>query len=159
MARTPGKGVAERMAIFGQRTPYRFVDSGCDTGRVEDTSEAAPPKSSTLLPQTSVNLDWGEVSALEPSHVNQVMTQVGNPGPDGTPDGIYVGFGHVSPPIAPPGTNVAQAAEALRGSNVPVKALGRYHMSRAMVEKLIGDLRRVAEQYDALADKPIRGQG
>jgi hypothetical protein len=134
---------------------------GCDTGRVEDTSEAAPPQSGTPLPQTSVNLDWGEVAALEPSHVNQVMTQVGNPGPDGTPDGIYVGLGHVSPPIVPPGTSVEQAAEELRGSNVPVKALGRYHMSRAMVgvDKLIGDLRRVAEQYDALADKPVRGQG
>lgn len=79
------------------------------------------------------------------------MAQVGNPGPDKVPDGIYVSLGNVAPPITPPGFTAEQAAEELKETTVAIHVHGRFHMSRAVAGKLMRDLQRVTEQYDAAA--------
>jgi hypothetical protein len=105
------------------------------------------------MPQTSVSLDWAEAAEMDPVHIGQALTQVGNPGSDGVPDGIYVTLGNVPPVIVPPGSTPQQTAENLRGTAVPVRVSGRFHMNRAMVDKLIHNLQRAAEQYDTLTSR------
>jgi hypothetical protein len=119
---------------------------------VENTSQAVPPQVSEGAVQLTFNLDWNAVETLEARHVNQVMMQLGSPGTDGIPDGVYLGIGVVTPPVlqAPTADAVRDLAERMRGADIPVTVYGRFHMSRATLDVVIKTLQRSAEMYDAV---------
>lgn len=110
-------------------------------------SEEAPP-------QVTVKLDWADADAAPTQHVNQILGQIGAPTGSGVPDGIYVTFGAVMPPVIP-----ADEAERTRVLNqlaespVKVQVHSRVHMSREMLDDFIQVLQRTASQYDAATER------
>jgi hypothetical protein len=117
---------------------------------VENTSPAVPPQVSTDMPQVTVSVNWAKIEELEPRHTNQVMGQLGNPGPDGIPDGIYIGLGVITPPVlqAPTPEEARKLAASLQGTSVTVTPHGRFHMSRVFLDAVIKNLQATADQYD-----------
>lgn len=98
----------------------------------------------------SVRLDWSETESAHAEHVNQVLGQVGPPGSDGVPDGVYVTMGCVPPPTLIEGDPAqAQLLEKYTTSGVKVNLLGQFHMSRAMLGDFIHVLQTTADKYDA----------
>jgi len=122
---------------------------------VENTGPAAPSLQVTALPNVAVSIDWSEINALEARHVNQVVTQIGNPTPDGLPDGILVGIGVVFPPIYQAANPEAakKMAEQLQGTSLTATAHGRFHMSRGFLDALIKTLQTTADQYDSIVSQ------
>ena len=106
----------------------------------------------------SVGLDWNALDVVEPRHINQAVTQVGPPLPDGTPDGIYLGFGTALPPAAFLGLNEAdeqvrrRVLADLQANPVKVVIHGRFHVSRGFLDAVIQVLQNAAKQYDAAAE-------
>jgi hypothetical protein len=98
----------------------------------------------------SVRLDWTETETAHAEHVNQMLGQVGPPGSDGVPDGIYVTVGYVPPPTLIDGDPAhAQLLEKYATSGVKVNLLGQFHMTRAMLGDFIQVLQTTADKYDA----------
>lgn len=102
------------------------------------------------MSHVTVSVDWKEIEELEPRHINQMMGQLGNPGPDGIPDGLYLGLGVVTPPVlqATSPEEALKLAASLQGTSVTVTPHGRFHMSRAVLGTLIKTLQATADQYD-----------
>lgn len=100
-------------------------------------------------PHLQVRVDWSDAAAVEPRHVNQIAAQLGNPTPDGVPDGVYLIFGNVSPPVVLDDDDRRRLIESLEGGAIKVTVQGRFHMSRGLLDALIRALRTTAEQYDA----------
>ena len=97
----------------------------------------------------SVSLDWSGTESAHAEHVNQVLAQVGPPGPDGMPDGIYVTMGSVPPPALIEGDpSQARLLEKIRTSGVTVNVLGQFHMSRAMLSDMIRVFQTTVDKYD-----------
>jgi hypothetical protein len=126
---------------------------------VENMRDVVPPQVSGGPANVSVTLDWSGADGVEGHHINQAMAQLGVPGPDGTPDGIYVALGSVLPPVVL-GDDEArrEALESLRDSALKVAVQGRFHMSRGLLDALIRLLQTTAEQYDAAARQAEGGQ-
>jgi hypothetical protein len=109
-------------------------------------------------------LDWGEAYDAPRAHVNQFLGQVGVPLADGTPDGVWLVLGSVSPPIvvgADPEARQRQI-DALKGT-ARVTVHGRFQMSRARLDELIGVLQETAANYDSASNAakehaPARGE-
>ena len=100
--------------------------------------------------QVMVRLDWSEVEQTPAHHVNQVLAQVGPPSWKGVPDGIYVAFGSVSPPVIPPDDERREARVAeLADSVLKVTVHARVQLSREALRDLIQVLQTTADQYDA----------
>jgi hypothetical protein len=118
---------------------------------VDNTSEVVPPQVGEASPSIQVRLDWSDAAVVEPRHINQVVAQLGNPGPDGVPDGVYVIFGDVPPPVVVDDVDRRRFMESIQGSDVKVIVRGRFHMSRGLLEALIRALQTTAEQYDSAA--------
>jgi hypothetical protein len=98
----------------------------------------------------SVRLDWTETESAHAEHVNQMLGQVGPPGSDGVPDGIYVTVGYVPPPTLIEGDPAhTQLLEKYTTSGVKVNLLGQFHMTRAMLGDFIQVLQTTADKYDA----------
>jgi hypothetical protein len=122
---------------------------------VENMSEPVPEAPVAV----NVRLDWGDLDTVEPRHINQAVVQLGPPSPDGTPDGIYLGFGTALPPVAVLGLNEADTPTQLRilrdleANPVKVAIHGRFHLSRGSLDAIIQLLQNAAKQYDA-ADQP-----
>jgi hypothetical protein len=108
----------------------------------------------------AITLDWSAATDIEPRHVNQVLAQLGNPGQDGVPDGIYLALGSVAPPIIQGNDDETRqrAVEAL-GDSIGVSVQGRYHMSRGSVDVVIKILQTVADQYDAVVRRAEGTEG
>jgi hypothetical protein len=99
-----------------------------------------------------VRLDWGAVEAAQPVHANQVLTQVGPPGSDGKPDGLYISFGSVPPPVLLDDEAQREAVlDRLREVGVKVNVLTQVHITRQLLGDLIGLLQTTAEKYDSAA--------
>lgn len=129
---------------------------------MDNTREVAPPQVKVTPQQVSVVLDWSNADTVQPQHINQVMGQIGNPTPDGIPDGVYVGLGSVPPPIILGRDEQAQrqAMESLQLSPVKITVHGRFHMSRGMLDAIIHVLQTTAAQYDAAVEaRQPEGQG
>ncbi len=116
---------------------------GWDTELMEDVSVSSPQ-------QVMVRLDWSEVEQTTAHHVNQVLAQVGPPSWRGVPDGIYVAFGSVSPPVIPADDERREARVAqLADSVLKVAVHARVQLSREALRDLIQVLQTTADQYDA----------
>lgn len=90
---------------------------------------------------------------LRPVAVNQVLVQYGPPvGPTGRPDGFYLVFGQLAPPIIVPGASQAQidelVAEPLKVSTEAYLFLTRERLV-AMVESIGNMLELIGEDDDA----------
>jgi hypothetical protein len=97
----------------------------------------------------SVRLDWSEIESAHAEHVNQILGQVGPPGPDGMPDGIYVTMGSAPPPPLIEGDAAKdRLLEKYATNGVKVNVLGQFHMSHAMLVDFIQVLQTTAEKYD-----------
>lgn len=115
----------------------------------------APNEARAVPPQVTVRIDWTDSAAIDAQHVNQVIAQIGNPTPDGVPDGIYVTFGSVPPPVVVGPDEESQRAQLanLQGSSVKVAVASRLHMSRGLVDALVQVLQTATAQYDAAASQ------
>jgi hypothetical protein len=101
----------------------------------------------------NVRLDWSETESAHAGHVNQILAQVGPPGSDGVPDGIYVTMGSVPPPVLIEGDAThEQLLEKITTSGVKVNVLGQFHMSRTMLSDFIQVLQTTADKYDAAVE-------
>jgi hypothetical protein len=122
---------------------------------VEDTRQAIAQQIVGELPLVAVRVDWTEVNALDPRHINQLAVQLGSPTPDGIPDGVYLAVGALTPPIlqVSDAETARKLADELKGTSLTVVAHGRFHMSRGLVDVLIRLLQVVAEQYDSLVEQ------
>jgi hypothetical protein len=96
-----------------------------------------------------VNLDWGDLAALQVQHVNQSMCQLG-PVVGGIPDGIYLALGSFDPPVPPVG-GVAGQVGALRSHSAKVTPYGRFQLSRQAADDLLRLLRQSLAIYDGAA--------
>jgi type III secretory pathway component EscU len=111
---------------------------------VEELSEITPE-------QVKIRLDWSGAETAHAQHVNQALAQVGSPGSDGAPDGIYITMGNAPPPAIIDGGDDARAQiERLRAEGLKVNVLGQFHMSRRMLDDLIAVLQATAVKYDAV---------
>ncbi len=107
-------------------------------------SEAAPEL-------VKVRIDWSAAETTPAHHVNQALGQLGPPGSDGMPDGIYVTIGTVSPPALLDEDTVArdELVARLESSGAKVNVVGQFHMSRQMLQDFIAVLQTTAAKYDA----------
>ena len=126
--------------------------SECETEGVTDVSNAVPEL-------VKVRVDWSAVEDAPAQHVNQVLAQVGPPGTDRVPDGIFITMGSVSPP-ALLDDNIEARDELLeklvtRGAKVNVVC--QVHMSRQMLGDLITIRQTTAAKHDAAAE-PLSAQ-
>jgi hypothetical protein len=118
---------------------------------VENLSEAVPDAPVAV----NVRLDWSDLDAVEPRHINQAVVQLGPPSPDGTPDGIYLGLGTALPPAAAIGLEAADPQTRrgilsdLQANPVKVAIYGRFHISRSFLDAVLVLLQTAAKQYDA----------
>jgi hypothetical protein len=117
---------------------------------------------STVAPTlVKVRVDWSEVENARAYHVTQAIGQVGPPGSDGMPDGIYVTLGTIAPPALLDGDAeaVSQALERLTSRGAKVNVVSQVHMSRQMLNDFIGVLQATAAKYDAAVDQgPVKEQ-
>jgi hypothetical protein len=102
--------------------------------------------------EITVRVDWSDLEALPTHHVNQVIGQVG-PAQDGIPDGIYVSFGSVTPPIVLAADEDEHRAivRGLQHQPAKVTAFGRFHLSRESAAALVRIVQTSIAQYDAAA--------
>jgi hypothetical protein len=119
----------------------------------DDPSEGAPL-------QFSINVDWSEVDATPTQHVNQLVGQLGPPLEGGIPDGIYLAFGSIPPPLILGRDNEERrkVAEELSGRSVKVTVHGRFHMSREVLDSIVNVLQTTARQYDATVQLAASGK-
>ena len=117
-----------------------------------DLSEVQAPPVVQLLQ------DWGGIADMPVHHVNQALAQIGPPSQDGTPDGIYISLGSSEPPLAFGSEEERKRTlEALGAIKITVH--GRFHVSRAQLNDLIGVLHAIAVQYDGIAESMAGAQG
>jgi hypothetical protein len=110
---------------------------------VEDVSEAHPE-------QIRVRLDWSAAANAVTQHVNQAIAGIGPPLSNGLPDGIYVTFGSVPPPVLLDDDPEARAdaIAKLKAEGTKVNVAAQFHITRQMVDDIIHVLRITADRYD-----------
>jgi hypothetical protein len=122
---------------------------------VNDVSEVAAPD------LVQVRIDWANIEAAQPLHVNQALGQLGSPGSDGLPDGVYLTMGIIPPPplVDANPEDQARIIERIKAEGVKVNVAGQFHMSRRMVGDLITLLQTTAAKYDAAVEQQQRASG
>lgn len=107
-----------------------------------------------LPEQIAIGLDWSEVEATPVHHANQVLAHLGPPSAGGIPDGIYVAWGSVAPPVIPADEagRAARVAE-LAESQLKVTVDGRIQVSRETLKDALRVLQTALDQYDAAVEK------
>jgi hypothetical protein len=104
----------------------------------------------TVPTQVRVRLDWSQTASAAAQHANQVLAQVGTPGGDGLPDGIYITLGSAPPPpVLDDDPQRDEFVKQLIEAGVRVNVLGQFHISRQLLSDLISVLQVTAEKYDA----------
>jgi hypothetical protein len=122
---------------------WQPISLKCKTKVVTDVTEAS-------VQLVSVPLDWSDAESARAGHVNQALGQLGPPGSDGLPDGIYVSVGVVPPPLLIEGDPArSKLLEKYTTGGVKVNVVGQFHMSRAMLNDFIQMLQTTAINYDA----------
>lgn|GEM_PF-2985138 len=102
------------------------------------------------MQQISVSLDWSDTESARAGHVNQALGQLGPPGPDGLPDGIYITVGVAPPPPLIEGDPArSKLLEKYAAVGVKVNVVSQFHMTRAMLNEFIEMLQTTASAYDA----------
>lgn len=117
-------------------------------------SEAAPQL-------VKVRVDWSEAETGQAPHVNQALGQVGPPGTDGIPDGIYITMGSLTPPPLLDGDDEMRdrLLEKLTTNGLKVTVVSQIHMSRQMLGDFIAILQATAANYDAAAQASSAQKG
>jgi hypothetical protein len=120
----------------------RAVDVGCNTEAVTQ------PQQGAQMAQFALAVDWAAAADVPTTHVNQFAAQAGPPNVDGTPDGVYLLFGSIAPPLifGKDETTLMRELESLKSITVTVH--DRFHMSRARLGELIDVLQQAAVNYD-----------
>lgn len=98
-------------------------------------------------------MDWGDAADIQATPLNQFVCQVGPPLRDGRPDGIYLLFGNVIPPLILGDSQEERQRfidMALAGAKVQVH--GRYVLSRERLDELIATLQKIAEIHDSAVE-------
>lgn len=108
-----------------------------------------------IIEQVRIRLDWGNAQQAQPLHANQAIAQVGSPGSDGTPDGVYITLGNAPVPVLLEGDEANREAiiEELATAGVKVNILGQFHISRQLLADIISVLQTTAAKYDAAAQQ------
>lgn len=88
---------------------------------------------------------------------NQFVVTLGPPTIDGVPDGIYMVFGTVAPPLIIGDTPDARKAyvEAATRGGLTAEIHGRYFMTRERVGEVITALEVIRDRYDEAASARI----
>jgi hypothetical protein len=104
-----------------------------------------------------LRVDWGDFDAAGVLPSNQFVAQLGLATKDGVPDGVYVTFGHVVPPVllGPSNEDIRKQIEDLGGRRV-VQIQGSYLLTRGRLTELIEVLQTAARQYDSLVERRSR---
>lgn len=92
--------------------------------------------------------DWSGADVLEAQIVNQVLGQVGVPEPSG-PDGIYLTFGAISPPIVVGTPEMISAQLARYDGKLKVKPVSRIRLTREKAVELVQLIQATIAQHDA----------
>lgn len=128
----------------------------CETATVTD-----PGQESDSLSALSIFVDWSSVAAAPVHHVNQFLVQVGAPGQNGVPDGVYLSLGHLAPPLLVSSDPESQAREleSLK-AGIPVEVVVRVHMDETRLEELtrvlqdaMSNLQATKEEYQRVAEQ------
>ena len=110
----------------------------------------------TTPTQIKARLDWSQTASATAQHANQVLAQVGNPGSDGLPDGIFITLGSAPPPpFMDDDPNSERLLEELVANGVRVNVLGQFHVSRQLLGDLINVLQVTATKYDEAVRQAI----
>lgn len=97
-----------------------------------------------------VSVDWGDAANVPAIPLNQFVCQVGAPLRDGRPDGIYLLFGNVVPPlILGDSPEEIQRFIDMAKAGAKVQIHGRYVLSRERLDELIEALQKIAGIYDS----------
>jgi hypothetical protein len=104
--------------------------------------------------------DWSDADSVSTQPANQFAVTIGGRSEHGTPDGIYLTVGHITPPvlIGDPEAQMAQIKEL--GGKRKVAVYGHYLMTRERLDELISVLQMVAKRYDeAYGDRAMEAPG
>jgi hypothetical protein len=97
-----------------------------------------------------IPVDWSDAAGTSVIYINQFVAQLGPPTRSGTPDGIYLLLGSVSPPLI-----VGDDDEARRPyieaamAGIKPEVHGQFYLSRERLDELIHALHTIAENFDA----------
>ena len=94
--------------------------------------------------QKRVRLVWVGVEDIPISFTNQALGQVGSHGE------ILLTFGQSSPPAFLPESEEEQARALEELSELPIKPVARFALTRTSLEQLIGALQTTLNNYDQI---------
>jgi hypothetical protein len=101
-------------------------------------------------------VDWSDAADVQATPLNQFICQVGAPLRDGRPDGIYLLFGNVVPPLVlGDSREERQRFIDMAGGGAKVQIHGRYVLSRERLDELIEALQKIAKIYDSATQAAI----
>lgn len=101
-------------------------------------------------------MDWSGAADVQATPLNQFICQVGAPLRDGRPDGIYLLFGNIVPPlVVGDSQEERQRFIDMAGGGAKVQIHGRYVLSRERLDELIDTLQKIAEIYDSATEAAI----
>ncbi|MEU6041110.1 hypothetical protein ABZ801_37540 [Actinomadura sp. NPDC047616] len=104
---------------------------------------------STTVDSVTVYVDWSNLASVPTRHINQFVAQVGPPTRDGSPDGIYLGLGHLAPPVIVSSDPEMRQREIEAAANgIAPEDMGRFHLSKSHCEELVKVLQEALRQYD-----------
>jgi hypothetical protein len=91
--------------------------------------------------QVTLRTEWKAATADDASPVNQVLIQQGFPiGQGGVPDGVYLTFGHVSPPLINPQATPEEVVQFAKDNVLQVRTIAQLYMSIDRLKELEGIL-------------------
>lgn len=115
-------------------------------------TQPQPEKSNEDDGATTVHVDWSDAANAPAAHANQFIAQVGPPTESGMPDGVYLTFGHIPPPLViSKDPEMRQREIEVLKAGIQVEVLGRFHFSRERLAELIKVLQTTVENFDRAA--------
>jgi hypothetical protein len=107
-----------------------------------------------LPPGSNFTVRWEGVDALPVQFVNSMSVSVGpNAGDSGVPDGIYLTFGVVAPPMVTATTAEEYVAALAEIPYVPIRPVGRFVLSREHAINLANFLASQVAGYDHMTGR------
>jgi hypothetical protein len=103
----------------------------------------------------AIQTEWGDLDAVPVQVANQFAAGVGVPVADGVPDGVYLTMGHLGLPILL-GTPAEVRSQIEAKGRLTVVVQGRFFLTRARLDELIGVLTKAADQFDSISDQATR---
>lgn len=108
-------------------------------------------------PGLPLGLEWTGVHDVQPEFIDQIGVGLGSAASARqVPDSVVITFGRVQQPLVV-GSSEQVAARVRQITTVPVKAVGRFIMSRERAVELRQILDMALKQYDDLVDQAEEG--